>query len=259
MVRFSVLFLFVFSVKLLVSQRSEILFKSKVSHNYAIGSHYYVEKGIDTSKLMFMGLVGITSSNQDVFISKAHSLLVSKTKELNGNSYQLRSCNYTDTVLNMVFEIYFSPDHQIKLIKDKRIKDRFIYFNNIKDTLSRCVYINDQQYSFSRSKHLEVYNVSNREVCFQLDTAVHEKKCKTMKSGEDAFFYSIKIRENTNIYILPIGGGIPGIILAGAATTAVILANKYINPNQEKFTNISYSLGRLLMDLYPVDKQIFLN
>jgi hypothetical protein len=243
----------------LFSQRSEVVFKSKASHNYAIGKQYYIEKAIDTSRLMFLATVKITSSNQDVFISRAHNLLEYKSKELNANSYKLKSVATFDTTLMMLFDVYFAPEKQIDLIKRNRIKEKFIFFNNIKDTIYRTVFINHKPYSFLRKNHIQFNNVTGREVCFQLDTANNESKCKKMNKGEDAFFYSIKIKENTNIYFVPVVGAAPVLIIAAVAATATTLANKYINPNQEKFTNISYSLGRLLMEIYPQDKQITLD
>ncbi|MCD6016952.1 MAG: hypothetical protein K0S53_73 [Bacteroidetes bacterium] len=259
MTRFFVLFLLSFSSFFSFSQRSEVVYKSKFSHNYAIGKHYYIEDAIDTSKLFFIATIRITSSNQDVFISKAHNLLEFKAKELNANSYKLKSFSLIDTTLTMLFDVYFAPEKQIDLIRSTRVKERFIYFNNIKDTIYRTVFINEKAYLFSRKKHIEFSNVTNREICFQLDTASRENKCKKMKDGEDAFFYSVKIKENTSIYFVPVVGGAPVFLVAAAAATAVALANKYVNPNQEKFTNISYSLGRLLMEIYPLDKEVILN
>lgn len=259
MIRLFVLFLLSFYSGFCFSQTSDVVYKSKASHNYAIGRNYYIEDVIDTSKLMFIATIKITSSNQDIFISKAHNLLVYKAKDLNANSYKLKSFSSFDTTLVMLFDVYFAPEHQINLIVKNRIKERFVYFNNIKDTIFRTVFLNDQAYSFSRKKHIQFSNVINREVCFQLDTASREKKCKKMSAGEDAFFYSVKIKENTGIYFTPIGGGLPVFLVAAAATSAVALANKYINPNQEKFTNITYNLGRILMELYPLDKEVTLN
>lgn len=259
MFRSFVLCLLIFMTISLFSQRSEVVFKSKASHNYAIGKQYYIEDAIDTSRLMFLATVKITSSNQDVFISKAHNLLEYKSKELNANSYKFKSVSTVDTTLIMLFDVYFAPEKQIELIKRNRIKEKFIFFNNIKDTIYRTVFINHKAYSFLRKNHIKFDNVANREICFQLDTANNESKCKKMDIGDDAFFYSIKIKENTNIYFVPVVGAAPVLVIAAVAATVTTLANKYINPNQEKFTNISYSLGRLLMEIYPQDKQITLD
>lgn len=258
MIRFFVLFLLGFCTYFSFSQKSEIVYVSKASHDYVVGKSYYIEDAVDTSKLMFMGTIRITSSNQDVFILKAHHLLAFKTKDLNANCYKLKSFSLIDTTLTMFFDVYFAPENQISLIKKSRVKERFIYFNNIKDTSYRTVFINNQAYSFSRKRHIQFSNVINREICFQLDTASIETKCKMMDKGEDAFFYSIKIKENTAVYFLAVGGA-PVLVAAAVAATAVALANKYVNPNQEKFTNISYSLGRLLMEIYHLDKEVILN
>lgn len=259
MFRTLVLFLLVFYINFSFSQKIEVVFKSKSSHNYAIGKHYYIEDAIDTSKLMFLATIKITSSNQDVFVSKSHNLLAFKAKELNANSYKIKSFSSVDTTLTIVYDLYFAPEKQIDLIKKNRIKERFVFFNNIKDTIYRTVFINHQAYSFSRKKHIQFKNVINREICFQLDTLNNESKCKNMENEEDAFFYSVKIKENAGVYFIPIGAAAPVFIVAAIATTAAGLANKYINPNQEKFTNISYNLGRVLMEIYPLDKQITLD
>lgn len=254
-----VLFFLIFSTGFLFSQRSEVVFKSANSHNYAIGKSYYIEDAIDTSKLMFLATIKITSSNQDVFVSKAHNLLEYKTKELSANSYKIKSFFSIDTTLIMFLDVYFAPEKQVDLIKKYRIKESFIFFNNIKDTIFRTVFINHQAYSFSRKKHIQFNNVINREICFHLDSLNKESRCKKMDMGEDAFFYSVKIKENTGIYFIPVGAAAPVFIVAAIAVTAAGLANKYINPNQEKFVNISYNLGRILMKIYPLDKQITLD
>lgn len=251
------LFLLVFSV-FCFSQKSEIIFTSKNTHNYVIGKSFYIEDAIDTSKILFMGTIKIVSSNQDVFISKAHNLLEYKTKELNANAYKLKSFTSVDTTLHLIFDVYFASEKQIELIKTNRIKNKYVYFNNIKDTLLRTIFFNNQSASFSKLKHLQVTNVCNKKICFSLDTINNASKCKQMKQDENAYFYSIKIKENTGIYIV-YPGAIPILIAASIATTASGLAFKYIKPNQEKFTNISYNLGRLLMEIYPLDKVVKLD
>lgn len=258
MTRVFVLFFLIFYSLCSFSQKSEVVFKSATSHNYAIGKHYYIEDAIDTSKLLFLATIKIISSNQDVFISKSHSLLAFKAKELNANSYKIKSFSSVDTTLTMFFDVYFAPEKQVDLIKKHRIKESYIFFNNIKDTIFRTVFINHQAYSFLRKKHIQFNNVINREVCFHLDSLNNESRCKKMDIGEDAFFYSVKIKENTGVYFIPVGAVAPVFIVAAIAVTAAGLANKYINPNQEKFANISYNLGRILMEIYPLDKQITL-
>lgn len=112
MIRVSVLFFLFFICGSLFSQRSEIVFQSKATHNYAIGKLFYIEDVIDTSRLMHMATIKITSSNQDFFVSKAHNLLEFKTKELNANSYKLKSYSTVDTTLIMLFDVYFASENK---------------------------------------------------------------------------------------------------------------------------------------------------
>ena len=65
MPRIFILYFFVLVSNNFFSQKTEVVFKSSITHNYVIGNDYYVEDNIDTNKLLFMGIIRITVNNLD--------------------------------------------------------------------------------------------------------------------------------------------------------------------------------------------------
>lgn len=262
MIRSFVLFLLIFSNSFLFSQHSEVILKSKTSHDYAIGKLYYIEEAIDTSKLMFMATIKITSSNQDVFVSKAHNLLEYKTKELNANSYKLKSFSSIDTTLEMFFDVYFAPDKQIESVEKNRLTGKIILFNNIKDTIFRNVFVNDSSVAFLRKKHLSIGSSHSQK---EFKVRLVERKdaleilTKTVKKDNTAFFYTIKLRDDSRSLPVIVGGAVGGIIGAVIVAGTMQLMNKNTDPEYDRFSRLNYNLGRLLMEIYPQDKQITLD
>lgn len=238
------------------SQKSELVFKSKNNHNYAIGKDYYVENNIDTARLMHMATIKIVSSNQDVFVFKAHNLLVIKVKEFNGNCYKLRSHSLADTTLTMLFDVYFASEKQQELMKQERVKEKIIVFNNIKDTIYRKIFLNKTPYDFARKGHLEINNILDKTVVMQLDTTFNEIEKEKMKKGQKASFCTIKLKQDSTPVPIAIGGAVGGVIGAVLVASTMEMMNKNINPRFERFSNLSYNLGRILMEIYPLDKQI---
>lgn len=249
-----ILFLFITSFLSSFSQRSEVVFKSKVNHNYALGYDYYVEDYIDTSKLIFMGVLKIISSNQDILMVNSHQLLKTKTKELNGNSYKLKSFSKQDTTLTLLFDVYFAPDKQIDLIKKNRVKETIFVFNNIKDTIYRNLFVNNRAYLFKRNKHLEIFATGDNEFKLKLDSTNFVNQSNALSKNQDALFFTIKLKDNLAPAL--IGGVLGGVI---GAIVVSSLANKYINPENETISKINYNTGRILKEIYPLDKLITLD
>lgn len=256
MVRFFVLFLF--GVSSSFSQNAEIVLKSSYSHNYALGYCYYVEDNIDTSKLFFVGIVKITSSNQDARVVGATHLLKSKTKELNGNTYKLKSVVKQDTSLTMLFDIYFAPENQINIIKSSRLKNQIIVFNNIKDTLIRRLNINDSMYSFNRSNYLVIYT-KNKNVKIKIDSGKVVRYNDLIKPGQSAEFITVKVNNSSKAVLYTTAIVTGGMVGFAVATTTESLINKQIIPSFEYLSNINYNTGRILMSIYKQDKQITLD
>lgn len=257
MIRVFVLFLLIFCTGFLFSQRSEVVLKSKITHNYALGYDYYIEDNIDTTKLFFMGVLKIVSGNQDVFIIEATHLLKIKAKELNGNSYKLKSFSKQDTTLTLLFDIYYAPENQVKLIKQSRLKDQIIVFNNIKDTLIRRLVVNDSMYSFNRSKYFLI-DTKNKNVKIKIDSAKTVRYNDRIKPGQPVEFITVKASNNTALIYAAaaVTGGLVGIAVA---STTQVLTNRQIIPSLEFLSNVNYITGRILMNIYPIDKQISLN
>jgi hypothetical protein len=256
MIRFFVLFLFI--VLKSFSQKAEIVLKSGYSHNYALGYCYYVEDKIDTSKLFFVGIVKITSSNLDAHVVGATHLLKAKTKELNGNTYKLKSVLKLDTSLVMLFDIYFAPENQISSIKAARLKDQIIVFNNIKDTLTRRLNINDSMYSFNRSKYLVIYT-KNKNVKIKIDSGKVVRYNDKIKPGQTAEFITVKVNNSSKAILYTTAIATGGMIGFVAASTTESLINKQIIPSFEYLSNINYNTGRILMSIYQKDRQITLD
>ncbi len=154
----------------LYSQKSEVVFKSKIKHDYAVGNQFYLENNVDTNRLLFMGTIKITSSNQDILITNAVSLLKIKTNQLNGNVFKLKSFTKHDTTLNMLFDVYFAPFKQLDINDESKLKAKLYVFNNIKDSLQRRLNINNNNYNFKRTQCLEITpNVEKLEI--KIDSA----------------------------------------------------------------------------------------
>ena len=236
------------------SQKSEVVLTSGVKHNYAIGYDYYVEENIDTTKLLFMGRLKMITSNQDEFVVKTTHLLKIKAKELNGNSYKLKNFSIQDTTLTLYFDVYYAPDNQVALIKKAKLKDKVIVFNNIKDTLTRRLTINDSIYSFNRSKYL-VINTFNQNIKIKIDSAKVVRYNDQIKPGQQAEFISVKAN-NTAALVYSAAGATAGLVGVAAVSAAYALRNKYLDPGSELLSNINYITGRILMTIYPMDKEI---
>lgn len=224
------------------SQKSKIIFQSNLKHNYAIGKDYYVEDAIDTTRLLFMGVIQITSSNQDAYMVSANQLLKIKTKELNGNAYRLKSFETKDTTITMLFDIYFAPNKQVDLIKENKVKNKIVIFNNIKDTLIRKVFIKNKYYRFERNKRFDYVFNTNCNVDIRLDSLSDQGFIKELEFNNNAVFMTIKPKENYY----------PGAV--GALT--FYLTNKYIHYTFERFAYINYNTGRILIEIYPLGAEL---
>ena len=246
-------FTFLFFCNIGFSQKSEVVFKSKNKHDYVVGSSCYIEDNIDTAKLMHMVSLRIISSSQDALISRAHNLLEVKTKEYNGNCYKLRSFSTKDTTLTMLFDVYFASEKNLDLMKVGRCKEKIIVFNNIKDTIFRTVYVNKKPASFVRKGHLAIDNIVGKEVVLQVDTVSKGEK-ELFRKEEKTIFYTVKLKERSRSLLIGAIGG-----AAGIAIDIYYLTNRHIDTKYEAFSKLSYSVGRILMEIYPQDKQILVN
>ena len=235
------------------SQKSEIIQRSSFKHNYAIGYCYYVEDNIDTSRLFFMGVVKVISSNKDEYVVPAITLLNSKTKELNGNSYKLRTYNSQDTTLTMLFDVYFASEKYIELMKTNAVKEKIVLFNNTKDSIIRTLIVNDILYNFPRDKHFEILTF-NKDINLKLQNdSTLKGTTENIHKNKKAVFLTIK-KKDTLTPVL-VGGAIGGIV---GAIIAKEIAEGYPrnNSNNEIFSQLNYNTGRILMNLYPLQQQI---
>lgn len=239
------------------SQKAEVIQRSAVKHDYLVGYDYYVEDNIDTTRLLFMGVIQIVCGNSDVSLVSATHLLKSKAKQISGNSYRLKSFSKGDTSLVMLFDVYYASEKQIDLIRQNRLKNQLFVFNNIKDTLTRRLNINDSMYSFSRSKFL-IINTNNKNVKIKIDSATTVRYNDRIKPGQIAEFITVKANNNAKLLYSTVGAtsGLAG--LAVVLTTEAMM-NKQLFPSTEFLSNINYITGRILMSIYPKDKQITIN
>lgn len=252
----TILIIALFYFNFTFSQKSKIILQSNLKHNYAIGKDYYVEDAIDTTRLLFMGVIQITSSNQDALIVGGIHLLKTKTKELNGNGYRLKSFETKDTTIIMLFDIYFVPDKQVELIKINRLKNNIIVFNNIKDTLIRRLVVNETMYSFKRNKSILI-ETNNKNIQIKIDTAKTIRYNDRIKQEQLTEFLTVKpINTSALIYTgAAVTGGLIGIAVA---TTADVLMYKNLLPSREFLSNLNYNVGRVLIEIYPLDNKILI-
>lgn len=239
------------------SQKSEIIQRSTVKHDYLVGYDYYVEDNIDTTRLLFMGVIQITCGNSDVSLVSATHLLKSKAKQISGNSYRLKSFSKRDTSLVLLFDVYYAPENQIDLIRNYKLKNQVIVFNNIKDTLTRRLNINDSMYSFNRSKYI-VIDTKNKNIKIKIDSSTTVRYNDKIKPGQTTEFITVKANNNAKLLYSTVGAtsGIAGVIVL---MTTEALMNKQLLPSTEFLSNINYITGRILMRVYPMDKQITIN
>ncbi len=255
MTRFFVLF-FIFLVDVSLAQRAEIIQRTSFSHDYVVGYSYYVEDNIDTARLFFLGIVKTVSSNRDDFASSVISRLNSKTKDLNGNAYKLKTFEMKDTTLTMFFDIYFAPEKHIDLMKINAVKEKIIIFNNTKDTSQRKLVINNKSYYFPRNKHFEIFTY-NKDINLKLEVdSSFSGTTENISKNKKALFLSIK-KKNTDTPVL-IGGAIGGLV---GAVIAKEISEGYPrnNPDNEVFSQLNYNTGRILMNIYQLDKLISIN
>ena len=251
-----ILILFILSLTSF-AQKSEIVFKSTTSHNYIVGNDYYVEDEIDTTRLLFMGTIKITCPNQDEFIADAQRILKTKAKELNGNAYKLKSFFIQDSsTINLLFDVYFAREKQVDLIKKNALKDKILVFNSVKSSEQRLLVINCNNTFFSENKRVEIL-CPNKVVILKLDTTSNYEGGITLKfpRNKKAEFFTIKLKDNFTPVVV---GSVLGGIVGAAVGSAMIHKRKNITQN-EFFSTLNYNTGRILMEIYPIDKQIMLD
>ena len=239
------------------AQKSEIVFKSSVTHNYIVGNDYYIEDEIDTTRLLFMGTIKITCANQDEYIADAQRILKTKAKELNGNCYKLKNYILQESSISMLFDVYFAPEAQVEIVKSHSLKDKIIVFNSIKSTSSRLLIVNSSKHYFSKNKRLEIITTAQTELNLDTTGVYLNSMIKTveMSKNKKAVFLTIKLKNDPAPAI--IGGAIGGVVGAMIGNSASQKRKDLIR--NESFSNLNYNTGRILMEIYPIDKQITLD
>ena len=250
------IFILIFLSLTSFAQKSEVVFKSTVNHNYAIGNDYYVEDAIDTTRLLFMGIIKISCLNQDEIIAGAQQILKTKAKELNGNCYKVKNFILQESSISILFDVYFAPEKQIDLIKANSIIEKVIIYNNTKDTAIRPLIININTYCFSNNKRLEIF-CPNKVVIIKLDTSSAHTGGITelVPKKKKAIFFTIKLKDNlAPVIVGSILGGAVGAVIAGA-----VVQKRKNKVENEFLSRLNYNTGRILMEIYPLDKQITLD
>ena len=246
----------IFSTLTVFAQKSEIVFKSTVNHNYAIGNDYYVEDAVDTTRLLFMGIIKITCDNQDEFIADAQRILKTKAKEINGNCYKLKNFIIQESYISMLFDVYFAPETQVEIIKSHSLKEKIIIFNSLKSSQNRLLIVNNNKQYFSKNKRLEIIATSQIELNLDTTNLPLYSRIKTveMSKNKKVVFLTIKLRNDPAPAI--VGGAIGGAI--GAMIGNSVAKKRKEEIRNEFFSNINYNTGRILMEIYPLDKQFSL-
>jgi hypothetical protein len=201
-----------------------------------------------------MGIIQIAVDNLDEFVADAQRVLKTKSKELNGNAYKLKHFVLQGTTLTLLFHVYFAPEKQVDLIKKNSVKEKIIVFNNTKDTLLRLIVINNDKQFFSYNKRIEI-NGAGKEATLTLDSTNNwANTIELIKENKHARFFTIKLKDNIAPVI--VGGALGGVVGAVIATAAVQKRKNKIQ--NEFFSSLNYNTGRILMEIYPLDKQFTL-
>ncbi len=238
------------------SQKAEITYRSAFKHEYAIGYIYYVEDNIDTSRLFFVGIVEVISSRKDEYVPPAISLLNSKTKQLNGNAYKLKSYRSFDTTLILTFDVYFASEKSIELMKLYGSKQKIVIFNNVKDSINRILVINNKSFSFPKNKRFEILT-SGKDVNLKLENdTVFKGTNENVGKNKRAVFLTIKKK---NIAAAIATGGAIGGVVGAIVTKEIVEGYPRNNSDIEIFTPLNYNTGRILMNLYSLHQQITVN
>lgn len=145
--------------------------------------------------------------------------------------------------------------------RKNKISGKIILFNNIKDTILRTVYVNDSCTSFLRKKHLSISASTEQSISLRLVKRKDALEILTKKIDKDnnALFYTIKLRDDSRATPVMVGGAVGGVLGALLVAGTMQLMNKNTDPEYDRFSRLSYNLGRTLMEIYPIDKQISLN
>jgi hypothetical protein len=243
------------------SQRAEIIQQSSFKHEYAVGYSYYVEDNIDTSKLFFMGVVKTISSQKNEFLGDAVGLLNSKTKQLNGNAYKLKTFSFQDTTLTLTFDVYFASEKHIALMKKSGIKERIVLFDDTKDSTNRMLVVNKTPYYFPKNKRVEVL-AHDEDVNLKLQNdSAFKGVTESIRSSKKAIFLTITRKDLVKVIAIggAVGGSVGGVV---GSLVGVVIAKEIAegyprnNSDNEIFNQLNYNTGRILMNLYPLHQQI---
>lgn len=235
-------FIFIFLSLKLFSQKSEILINKSLHHNYPIGTVYIIEKPTDKSRLLFAGEISIITGKKCLTIKSALQRLEYRCKEINANSYTLKSFQIVDTTLSMIFEAYFINESQVKVMNSQKIKNNLFVFHSSFDTIMRRIEVNENEINLYPDSIACISITSNRNFIFKTSKFSEQLIEKSVKSNKEAFFTCIGLKKNY------FSGGIPYAIW--------YLNNKYNLHSFETFYNLDYKTGRLLLDVFPTMKQI---
>ena len=235
-------FFFLFISLKIFSQKSEILVNKYLKHNYPIGNVYIIEKETDINKLLFAGEISIVTGKKSLTVKNALQRLEFKCKEVNANSYKLKSFQIIDTTLSMIFNAYFINEVQAKEMKSHKITKHLFIFHNSFDTIIRRIMINESSIILYPDSIVNVNFPYKRKIILKTSNVSEQLIEKKLKSNNEACFISLGFKKNY------FSGGIP--------YTIWYLNNKYNLHTFETFYNLDYNTGRLLIDIYPTMKQI---
>ena len=224
------------------SQKSEILVNKNLKHNYPVGTVYILEQETDISRLLFAGEISLITGKKALTIKSALQRIEYRCKEINANSYKLKSFQVVDTTLSMIFDAYFINEPQVKTLKTQRVKNNLYIFHSSFDSIIRKISINDFEVNLYQDSVFNLALLNNRKIVLKTSKLSEQLIEKNFKTDNDAYFMCLGAKKNY------ISGGIPYAIW--------YLNNKYNLHSFETFYNLDYNTGRLLIDIYKTTKQI---
>ncbi len=226
----------------LFSQKSKILINNNIKHNYPLGRVYIIEKPFDTSKLLFAGEVSIETGTRCDRIQASLQRLEFRCKEISSNSYKLKSYQIVDTTLSMIFSCYFINEVQAQQMKLQKVNKQLFILHSSYDTLVRKIVINGKTVSLYQDS---IISISVQNKCnLILKTAQESEQPinKKLNADKEAMFIYIGFKKNYFYGAIPVA--------------AWYLTNKFILHTFETFYDLDYNTGRLLLDLFPIAKEI---
>lgn len=221
------------------------MLNKNLNHPYVIGKIYYIENQVDTSKLLYAGEISLETGLNSLVVAAGLQRLEFRCKEINANSYKLKSHSIKDTTLTMIFSAYFIGEKMAERMKQHHIQNRLFVTNNIYDTLNRTLIVNEEDLRFSCNGFVQFDVNTDSTIVLKTNIESTQDYKVKVKQNQDAVFLTIGFKKNYSYGLIPY--------------TVWYLSNRYALHTFERFYKLDYNTGRVLVEIFPEAKQISVN